>query len=331
MKILLATPLYPPEIGGPAQYAFHLKEEFIKMGHEVRVATFKFERQLPFFIRHIYFFFKILPNIFWADKIISFDAISVGFPTAVACYILNKKYVLRLGGDFLWESYVESASEEISLEDFYKIKRDFSFKQKLIKLAFNFSIKNTEKVVINSEWLGGIISSYYSLSSYKIVYIENYFGKINTDINSDNNQIVSSCRNIKLKNLKKLKNSISEIKDKIKGISLFDKEVEHNDLKSVIKSSHAVAVVSFSEVNPNLVFDGLSLGKPFILTKYNGLNSRFNDMGILVDPFDQKSIEEAILKIYDPLTYNMLCKNIKECKYSHSWEEIANKFEKLII
>ena len=175
MKILLVTPLYPPDIGGPSQYAFHLKEEFVKRGHEVRIATFKFERKLPFLIRHIYFFFKVLPNIFWANRVLSLDAISVGFPASVASFLFGKKYIMRLGGDFLWESYIESTGCEVDLENFYKIPRVFSFKQKLIKKVFNFVIKNADKVVINSEWYGEIISKYYDVNSLKLVYIENYF------------------------------------------------------------------------------------------------------------------------------------------------------------
>ena len=47
MKILIATGIYPPDIGGPAQYAFNLEQEWKKLGHEVRVIKFSDVRYLP--------------------------------------------------------------------------------------------------------------------------------------------------------------------------------------------------------------------------------------------------------------------------------------------
>jgi hypothetical protein len=60
MKILIATGIYPPKIGGPAQYALNLKNEFEKMGHGVRVKTYGIEGKLPTGFRHLFFFFKII-------------------------------------------------------------------------------------------------------------------------------------------------------------------------------------------------------------------------------------------------------------------------------
>ncbi len=40
MKILLATGIYPPDIGGPATYVRHLAQELTKRGTEVTVVTY---------------------------------------------------------------------------------------------------------------------------------------------------------------------------------------------------------------------------------------------------------------------------------------------------
>src|SRR3989344_8972792 len=58
MKILITTGIYPPKIGGPAQYALNLKESFERMGHFVYIKTFNIENSLPTGIRHIFFFIK---------------------------------------------------------------------------------------------------------------------------------------------------------------------------------------------------------------------------------------------------------------------------------
>ena len=39
MKILISTGIYPPDIGGPAQYARNLYATWKKQGHDVKVAA----------------------------------------------------------------------------------------------------------------------------------------------------------------------------------------------------------------------------------------------------------------------------------------------------
>ena len=40
MRILLTTPIFPPEIGGPATYTHEVSGRLMKKGHQVRVVTF---------------------------------------------------------------------------------------------------------------------------------------------------------------------------------------------------------------------------------------------------------------------------------------------------
>ncbi len=60
MKILIATSIYPPQVGGPAHYSFKLKEEFEKMGHKVVVVSYTWEKALPSGIKHIIYLIKLL-------------------------------------------------------------------------------------------------------------------------------------------------------------------------------------------------------------------------------------------------------------------------------
>ena len=45
-KILICTGIYPPRIGGPAQYAKEVKEELERRGNIVKVLTYKLEYKL---------------------------------------------------------------------------------------------------------------------------------------------------------------------------------------------------------------------------------------------------------------------------------------------
>ena len=59
-KILIATPLYPPQLGGPAYYAKHLSESLRNFGVSVIITNFGDFLHLPTGIRHIAYFFKLL-------------------------------------------------------------------------------------------------------------------------------------------------------------------------------------------------------------------------------------------------------------------------------
>ena len=54
MRILIATSIYPPDIGGSAQYARNLYDTWKKQGHDVAVATYTWEWAVPPGLRHSY-------------------------------------------------------------------------------------------------------------------------------------------------------------------------------------------------------------------------------------------------------------------------------------
>src|SRR3989344_239477 len=105
MKILIATGIYPPDIGGPAQYAQNTETEFKKMGHEVRLLTFRFERKLPTGVRHLWFFFRVLFSLRGVDMVFVLDTFSAALPAALAARLLRKKVLLRTGGGFFLGDY----------------------------------------------------------------------------------------------------------------------------------------------------------------------------------------------------------------------------------
>ncbi|MEI6596731.1 MAG: GtrA family protein, partial [bacterium] len=131
-KILIATGIYPPDIGGPAQYAKNLVEQFTELGYEVKVLSYRLEKKLPIGLRHILYFLRVMFNLSNTNLIIALDTFSVGMPAVIAAIIFNKKIIIRTGGDFLWESYVERSGDLVTLKQFYEIKPGLILKEKII-------------------------------------------------------------------------------------------------------------------------------------------------------------------------------------------------------
>src|SRR5882757_11201743 len=103
MKILLATPLYPPDSGGPSTYAKMLADELPKRGIEVTLLKFSEVRHLPPGVRHIAYFLKCISRARGVDAVYALDPVSVGVPASFAAKVLGKKFILRVPGDYAWE------------------------------------------------------------------------------------------------------------------------------------------------------------------------------------------------------------------------------------
>src|SRR3989344_1229267 len=150
MRILIATGIYPPDIGGPARYAKSLYEALQGLGHEVRVLPYRLEKRMPWGIRQFFYLARIFVATYKTDVIIALDTVSVGFPAAISSFLWGKKIAIRIGGDFFWESYVERKGIAIPLPDFYKILPTLSFKEKVIAKIHQFIMDYSDFIVFST-------------------------------------------------------------------------------------------------------------------------------------------------------------------------------------
>ncbi|MBP9701592.1 MAG: glycosyltransferase family 4 protein [Candidatus Pacebacteria bacterium] len=314
MNILIATGIYPPSIGGPAQYAKSLYETWSKQGHHVTVKTYNLEHKLPTGIRHLYFFFKILPAVMAADFILALDTFSVGFPAVLAGKILGVPVVIRTGGDFLWEGHVERTRQKILLKDFYS-KPDLNVKEKIIFSLTRFTLRWASRVVFSTNWQKDIWEKPYSLDEKKVSIIENFYGpKISCE--TKNKTILGSTRSLVWKNLDSLPEGV------------VTKQMTYEEMMRAMSDCYAVILVSLGDVSPNMILDAIARNKPFILTKENGLTERIKDCAIFVDPKNPIEIEEKVNWLIN--NYDAQKKKVEAFTFTHSWEEIAQEFLKLI-
>ena len=103
MKILIATGLYPPDIGGPATYTALLEKELPQHGIEVTVAPFSSVRHLPKGIRHVAYFLTLMRMSRNVSFIYALDPVSVGVPALFASILRFKPFILSVRGDYAWE------------------------------------------------------------------------------------------------------------------------------------------------------------------------------------------------------------------------------------
>lgn len=324
-KILISTGIYPPEIGGPSFYAQGLENVWKKSGFDVRVSVFSKFNFLPTFIRHLFFMMNILPNVLRSDLIIILDTFSCAFPTVILGKIFGKKMILRTGGDFLWESYVERTGDFVLLRDFYSRQSNFSLKEKVIFRIIKFILSGVSAIVWSTSWQKEIFIKPYSLEKKKHFIIENYYGEKLTSNPYSEKVFVCAVRDLKWKNTEVLK-EIFEDREVSAVCRLDTDKVEHSLFLEKIKKSYAVILTSLGDISPNTILDAIRCSKPFIVTKEIGIYERIKEIAIFVDPENKEEIKEKILWLCDEENYSLQKKKVESFNFTHSWEEIAGEF-----
>ena len=331
MRILIATSIYPPDIGGSAQYARNLYDTWKKQGHDVAVATYTWEWAVPPGVRHLLYFIKILRKGWNADLIIVLDTWTAAMPTMLACKLLNKKYILRTSSDFLWERYVDRTGDMVLFKDFYGTRLGrLSDREKFIFVAAQKVMRNAAKVIFSTEWQKRIFEAAYGLDPAKNVIVENFCDKKTEPVAPEGRVFIGGTRFIKCKNQDILNEAFVYAQEGLKRLGLDDitldtSKATYDTFIGRMHRAWAVILVSIGEMSPNVIFDAISAGVPFILTKENGILDKVGDAAIFVDPLNKKEITEKIIWLADPKNRAAQAEKVRQISFSHSWKEIADE------
>ncbi len=326
MRILIATGIYPPDIGGPAQYALNVEKVWKEWGHQVEVKTFRVERALPSGFRHVFYFFKCIPAAFRADLIFILDTWSAALPAVFLGWLLRKKIIIRTGGDFLWESYVERTGDLVLLREFYQTRTDkFSPKERIIFFLTKRILRDASAIVFSTLWQKEIWAKPYGLSELKTLTVENYYGPKEVSLSPSRKDFIAGTRPLLWKNHARIQQAFDAV-SKTNAEVVYDRTTTpFSSFMDKISKSYAVIQVSLGEVSPNLILDAIRHNKPFILTKETGIYERVKECGLFVDPENVGDISAKIEWLADEKNYEAQKKKVEAFSYVHSWEDISRE------
>lgn len=130
MKIVLATPVYPPEIGGPATYTKELAER-LKDSHEIVIVAyaststpipgtklFVASKRRPLPLRLLKFTYDLYQAADEADVIYVQNAMAAGLPAVIVGALRGIPVVLKFVGDEAWERASQERRTTKRLEEF---------------------------------------------------------------------------------------------------------------------------------------------------------------------------------------------------------------------
>lgn len=363
IRILIATGIFPPSIGGPATYAEFLRKELRNLGCEVGVVSYGdkniqnkndnlyiIDNKQNILFKYIKYFFLILKLAQKFDIVYILDLMSAGFPATMAATLKGKKVVFRTGGDFLWEKAFNSDWTDLPLDSYYKAKKNW--REKFLMYFCRSILEAIDIVIFSTNLQKDIYKNYYNLKDKKIRFTGNAipFIEIEEENKEYNNSIVFAGRLIELKNIERLIGAFNAsnrkdekllifgdgpLKEKIeKQISdlglkdniLIEGAVRHGELLKAIAGCKFVILPSITEISPNLALECISMAKPIILTKNTGLSEDIVDKIIKVDPLSEDDIREKINYLLLPDNLAAYQKKLFGMKLpERSWRDLAQE------
>lgn len=171
MRILIAAGIYYPDIGGPATYAKYLVNELpnrgVRTGEPLVYA--EIAKKWPKGLSHFVYFLDVLRRSWSKDLILVTDPISAGFPVYLASFISGKPYVLKIGGDYVWEQSFQRFGVKELLDQF--LEKKYSLRIKLMRSIQSRVAKRAAIVIAPSNYLADVAEKWgVERSKIKVIY-----------------------------------------------------------------------------------------------------------------------------------------------------------------
>ena len=219
MNILIATGIFPPDVGGPANFLPQLCEK-ISDENKISVLTLsnkKYQNNGKYKVvgidRNQNKILRTLLIIYWVIKLgKKTDLIFINglwFETNLANFFLRKKTIRKIVGDPVWEKYLNKGGK---LTDFDSFQSNFNnFKILFKKIIRNFFIRKANLIIVPSTHLENFVRNNCRYNG-KILKVFNGTRITNDKIikKNKNNFLVVS-RLVKQKNLENTLLAFSEI------------------------------------------------------------------------------------------------------------------------
>lgn len=368
MKILIATGIFEPEIGGPATYTHMFGHKLAWPDTSVTIVTFSSippdpedSKRMNYkvvrvvrgnrVLNRIRFFFKVWEYVRESDCIYMLDWFAAGLPTALAARFLGKPYVVRVGGDYLWEQrYLESEKKPLPLTDFYKKGMHRWWRYRIFLWLISWVLSNARHVVFNSDKQRELYERHYRLKKTSTIY--NPVPRItiaHNDLLPDRKEFVFWGRFIVMKNLDTLvrafakaklppdytltligngprKGEIASLVAKLgigKRVNFID-TMALDDAWNRVKDSRALVLPSWTDISPNQVYEALALGLPALVTKENYLSIR-DQLPEMIDPRSVEDVASKLEMLADDVRYADFVKRWNAIRFNQTWDDVLKQ------
>ncbi|MDB5187744.1 MAG: glucosyltransferase [Candidatus Kaiserbacteria bacterium] len=329
MEILIATGIFPPEIGGPSRYAQELQFSLRRAGHTVEVVTYGRLKKLPIGIRHIAFGIRLISYLMRYKTVIALDTFSVALPLVFLAGFFKTQVYIRTGGDFLWEAYLERSHDLLPLSGFYSHHQPFTRKERMIYALTGYVVRRA-RMIFSTKLQQDLWCAEYRIAKEHTHIIGNAIEELTPGEPPHEKIFMWNVRSLVFKNLTIVRSAFARVQAKFPDIILDDGIYSHKELLERMKYCYAVLLPSITEISPNFILDAARCHKPFIMTKYCGLEEELQPYGLLVDPLNEDELVVAIKSLLDPRVYEQECEKVSKWSTVRTYDAVARDFIKVI-
>ncbi len=328
MKLLIATGLYPPDIGGPATYTVFLEKHAPRFGLELIVLPFTSFRNSPPLIRHLNYFFALLKKTKGCDMIYALDTVSVGVPALLASLVTGKPLLLRVPGDYAWEQGQQRFNVTETLDE-YLIHPQKSFAVRFLAWLQYRVASHAMHIIVPSDYMKEVVSG-WGINKEKITRIYSVLKTIDVETKDKKPgifKVTTAARLVPWKGMSTLIDAVVNLRKKEIPIelSIIGDGVCRDELETQVKAQNANEYITFrgalsrtdlgNEVVSSDVFvlntsyEGLShqllevmsLGVPIVTTPVGGNVELISHekTGLMVPYNDLEGLEIALQRLHD--------------------------------
>ncbi len=186
MNIVITTPIFPPDIGGPATYAYELLNKLSQKKHKVTVATLSQAAKHPnvhviqrrrlrlpaLLLTYFISFYRLLRITRGCDIIYTQTPSYLGLASLLVARLRQKPIVLRFVGDGAWERAFNSHKTEKLLEDFLR-KPVGGMRIRMVLRMQRFVINGVNRIIVPSHFLKEVLIDHYGIKAEKVAVIYN--------------------------------------------------------------------------------------------------------------------------------------------------------------
>ena len=158
MRIVLATPLFPPDIGGPATDSAAVSSSLTHAGIESVICTFGTVRGLPRIVRHVWYARALFRSSRGASGIVAFDTVSVGVPAMIIARLRRIPLIVRVPGDYAWEQGVQRFGVTDTLDVF--LTKKYVLPVEVLRTAQRLVVRSATLVLSPSDYFASIIRNW---------------------------------------------------------------------------------------------------------------------------------------------------------------------------